>query len=150
MPEPLLDASADLAADPDADAAAVPARVPALRCRGVSKRFGSIQAVDAVDLEVPAGSFTALLGPSGCGKTTLLRIVAGLERSDGGSVMLGARQVDGPGGRTPPERRSVGLVFQDHALFPHLNVGANVSFGLRHLDRRARQARLVEVLELVG
>ncbi len=149
MLEPLPEAAAVATGTP-ADASTSPAPVPALRCRGVSKAFGSVQAVDEVDLEVAAGSFTSLLGPSGCGKTTLLRIVAGLERADAGAVLLGEQQVDGPGGRTPPERRSVGLVFQEHALFPHLNVGANVAFGLRHLDRRARQARLVEVLELVG
>ncbi len=144
------EAAAHLAPGRSSEAATGSAPVPALRCRGVRKAFGSVQAVDAVDLEVEAGSFTALLGPSGCGKTTLLRIVAGLERADTGSVTLGAREVDGPGGRTPPERRSVGLVFQEHALFPHLNVGANVAFGLRQLDRRARQVRVAEVLELVG
>ncbi len=142
MPEPPVEAATGVAP--------VTAPVPALRCHAISKRFGSVQAVDAVDLEVEAGSFTALLGPSGCGKTTLLRIVAGLERADAGTVTLGEREVDGPGGRTPPERRSVGLVFQEHALFPHLNVGANVAFGLRHLARPIRQARVAEVLELVG
>lgn len=137
-------------AAPELAPATAAATVPALRCHGVSKRFGAVQAVDEVDLEVAAGSFTALLGPSGCGKTTLLRIVAGLERADAGTVVLGDREVDGPGGRTPPERRSVGLVFQEHALFPHLNVGANVAYGLRHRERAARQARVAEVLELVG
>lgn len=150
MLEPPHEARASVAPGTPLDVTAGTTSVPGLRCRGVSKAFGSVQAVDAVDLQVEAGSFTALLGPSGCGKTTLLRIVAGLERSDAGSVMLGAREVDGPGGRVPAERRSVGLVFQEHALFPHLNVGANVAFGLRRLDRRARQARVAEVLELVG
>jgi iron(III) transport system ATP-binding protein len=124
--------------------------LPALRVRGVSKRFGPVLAVDAVDLEVPRGSFTALLGPSGCGKTTLLRIVAGLERADVGTVMLGDDVVDGPGGSLPPERRSVGLVFQEHALFPHLDVGANVAFGLRGIPRAERAGRVAEVLALVG
>lgn len=123
---------------------------PALRCVGVTKRFGDVVAVDAADLEVAEGSFTALLGPSGCGKTTLLRIVAGLDRADAGTVHLGAREVDGPSGVVAPEARSVGLVFQDHALFPHLDVGANVAFGLRGLDRARRTARVAEVLELVG
>jgi iron(III) transport system ATP-binding protein len=122
----------------------------ALRCDSVSKRFGRVVAVDSADLEVPEGSFTALLGPSGCGKTTLLRIVAGLERADSGTVALGDRVVDGPGGAVPPELRSVGLVFQEHALFPHLDVGANVGFGLRELGRAARTRRVAEVLELVG
>jgi len=127
-----------------------PGATPALRVRGVSKRFGSVLAVDAVDLEVPKGSFTALLGPSGCGKTTLLRIVAGLERADTGSVLLGEHEVDGPRGAVPPEDRSVGLVFQEHALFPHLDVGANVAFGLRGMPRATRAERVAEVLTLVG
>ena len=107
-------------------------------------------ALDGVDLDVDAGSLTALLGPSGCGKTTLLRVVAGLERPDAGTVELGGRTVDGPGGSVPPEDRGVGLVFQEHALFPHLDVAGNVGFGLRHLDRPARSARVEEVLALVG
>ncbi len=123
---------------------------PALRCRGVSRRFGPVTALDGVDLDVPTGSLTALLGPSGCGKTTLLRVVAGLERPDAGTVELAGRTVDGPAGSVPPEDRGVGLVFQEHALFPHLDVAGNVAFGLRHLDRSARAARVAEVLALVG
>jgi iron(III) transport system ATP-binding protein len=122
---------------------------PALRCRGLVRRFGEVAALDGVDLEVPTGSLTALLGPSGCGKTTLLRVVAGLERPDAGTVELAGRTVDGPDGWVPPERRGVGLVFQEHALFPHLDVTANVAFGLRGLDRRGRDRRVREVLELV-
>ncbi len=127
-----------------------PSPAPALRCRGISRRFGDVVALDGVDLDVPAGSLTALLGPSGCGKTTLLRVVAGLERPDAGTVELAGRTVDGPGGSVPPEDRGVGLVFQEHALFPHLDVAGNVAFGLRHLDRAARAARVEEVLTLVG
>jgi iron(III) transport system ATP-binding protein len=122
----------------------------ALRCRGVSRRFGSTVAVDAVDLEIPAGSFTSLLGPSGCGKTTLLRIIAGLERPDTGIVEIDGREVDAPSVHVAPEERSVGMVFQAHALFPHLDVGRNVAFGLRRTDRAARTARVQEVLDLVG
>jgi len=128
----------------------MPAAPLALSCRGVSRRFGPTLAVDAVDLDVPAGSFTSLLGPSGCGKTTLLRIVAGLERPDTGTVAVDGREVDGPSGHVAPEDRSVGMVFQAHALFPHLDVGRNVAFGLRRLDRAARTRRVREVLELVG
>jgi iron(III) transport system ATP-binding protein len=123
---------------------------PALRCREVSKRFGSVVAVDAVDLEVARGEFVALLGPSGCGKTTLLRIVAGLERADGGSVEVDGTLVDGPTVHVAPEDRSVGMVFQAYALFPHLDVRANLAFGLRGLERRERQDRVEEVLTLVG
>jgi iron(III) transport system ATP-binding protein len=128
----------------------MPAAPFALRCRGVSRRFGTTLAVDAVDLEVATGSFTSLLGPSGCGKTTLLRIIAGLERPDAGIVEVGGREVDGPSGHVAPEDRSVGMVFQAHALFPHLDVDRNVAFGLRGLDRSERVRRVAEVLELVG
>jgi iron(III) transport system ATP-binding protein len=122
----------------------------ALRCTAVSKRFGSVLAVDAVDLEVLRGEFVALLGPSGCGKTTLLRIVAGLERADDGTVEVDGVIVDDPAQSLPPEQRSVGMVFQAYALFPHLDVTANLTFGLRDLDRDARASRAEEVLELVG
>jgi iron(III) transport system ATP-binding protein len=121
----------------------------ALRCRGLVRRFGDVVALDGVDLEVPAGSLTALLGPSGCGKTTLLRVVAGLERPDAGTVALAGRAVDGDGAWIPPERRGVGLVFQEHALFPHLDVAGNIAFGLRDRDRSGRDRRVAEVLELV-
>jgi iron(III) transport system ATP-binding protein len=133
-----------------ADPTTGPAAHPALRCTGVTKRFGSVLAVDAVDLEIARGEFVALLGPSGCGKTTLLRIVAGLERADSGVVEVDGTIVDGPEGQLPPEERSVGMVFQAYALFPHLDVTANLAFGLRDLDRRARTERTEEVLELVG
>ena len=123
---------------------------PALRCSRVTKRFGSVVAVDAVDLEVSSGEFVALLGPSGCGKTTLLRIVAGLEAADAGSVEVGGTLVDAPDVRFPPEDRSVGMVFQAYALFPHLDVDANIAFGLQRMDRTTREARIAEVLELVG
>jgi len=123
---------------------------PALRCRGVTKRFGTILDVAGVDLEVARGEFVALLGPSGCGKTTLLRIVAGLERADSGTVEVEGATVDGPDGQLPPEGRSVGMVFQAYALFPHLDVTANLAFGLRDHDRQARAQRVEEVLELVG
>jgi iron(III) transport system ATP-binding protein len=117
-----------------------------IRAEGVSKRFGAVRAVEGADLEVGRGEFVALLGPSGCGKTTFLRLVAGFEVPDEGAVYIAGEPVAGPSWR-PPERRRVGMVFQDYALFPHLSVADNVGYGL---PRRGRGARVAETLELVG
>jgi iron(III) transport system ATP-binding protein len=121
-----------------------------IRLTSVTKRFGAVTALDAVELDVRRGEFLALLGPSGCGKTTLLRVVAGFEEPDGGpdggSVEIDGRAVAGASW-VAPEHRHVGFVFQDYALFPHLTVAQNVGFGL---ERRARRDRVAEVLALVG
>jgi len=118
----------------------------------VSRRFGADRppAVDGLSLRVAPGEILALLGPSGCGKTTTLRIIAGLDAPDAGTVELRGQVVAGPGVSVPPEQRGIGIVFQDYALFPHLNVANNVAFGILHLDRGDRQARVAETLELVG
>lgn len=126
------------------------AAVPALRCVGLTKRYGVLIAVDRVDLEVPRGSLTALLGPSGCGKTTVLRLVAGLLDPDEGAIEIDGQQVTGPGVAVAPERRNVGMVFQDYALFPHLDVARNVAYGLRKLPRSQRADRVASALRLVG
>ena len=119
-----------------------------VRAAGIRKSFGGVVALDGLDLEVRRGETVALLGPSGCGKTTLLRVIAGLERPDAGAVEIGGVAVEGPGRFVPPERRRIGMVFQDVALFPHLTVAENVGFGLR--DDAGRDARVTELLELVG
>jgi iron(III) transport system ATP-binding protein len=120
-----------------------------VEARGIDKRFGAVEVLRGIDLDVAPGSIVALLGPSGCGKTTLLRILAGLERPDAGSVTVGGRQVTGPGTWVPPERRKVGMVFQDWALFPHMTVERNVGYGIAKRDPD-RSRRIDEALELVG
>jgi ABC-type Fe3+/spermidine/putrescine transport system ATPase subunit len=119
-----------------------------LDVRDVSKAYGATPALRGVSLRVAAGAIVCLLGPSGCGKTTLLRLVAGLEHADAGSIWLGGQPIDG----VPPHVRGFGLMFQDYALFPHRNVAENVAFGLRmqSLPRKQIAARVAEMLELVG
>jgi iron(III) transport system ATP-binding protein len=122
---------------------------PAVRVRGLRKRFGDVVAVDGIDLDVRPGELLAILGPSGCGKTTVLRSIAGLERPDAGTIDIGGRRVTGPGGAVPPERRRVGMVFQDIALFPHLTVRDNVGYGLRRdPDRAVRVRELLDLIDL--
>ncbi|OQA47630.1 MAG: Sulfate/thiosulfate import ATP-binding protein CysA [Chloroflexi bacterium ADurb.Bin325] len=118
----------------------------------LTKRFAGVErpVVHDISFEVAEGEILALVGPSGCGKTTTLRLIAGLERPDSGVIRLGGRVVASDTIQVPPERRDVGMVFQDHALFPHLSVFDNVAFGLRGLSRSARRARVAELLELVG
>ena len=120
---------------------------PLLEVRDLCRRFASgIPAVDRVSFSLGEGELMALLGPSGCGKTTTLRMIAGLETVDGGSVWLRGIPITG----WRPERRGIGLVFQDYALFPHLSVADNVRFGLHRWPRAKAIARTQEMLELVG
>ena len=107
-------------------------------------------AVDGVSFGLHAGEIGVLIGPSGCGKTTLLRAVAGLEPVTGGEIKLSGRVVSSAGHGVAAEARRIGMVFQDYALFPHLDVGGNVGFGIHQLPRAGRAARVAEVLELVG
>jgi spermidine/putrescine transport system ATP-binding protein len=133
---------------PDGDGAAPGAASSAsraLRLDRVTKRFGSFVAVDDVSLTVPAGSFFALLGPSGCGKTTTLRMVAGLEQPTAGSIHLGETDVT----NAKPYRRPVNTVFQNYALFPHLDVYENVAFGLRRRGAKDVRRLVGEALDLV-
>lgn len=118
----------------------------AIHCHRVTKRFGAAVALDDFELSVPAGAILALLGPSGCGKTTALRVVAGFDRPDAGSIEIAGRTVVDDTMNLPPERRRVGMVFQEYALFPHMTVAGNVAYGLG----RGSDARVADVLELVG
>jgi len=119
----------------------------ALRTLSLTKRFGEVVAVEDVRLEVRRGEFLGVLGPSGCGKTTLLRLIAGFERPDGGGIEIDGLAVSGPRRHQPPERRRIGMVFQESALFPHLDVIGNIGFGL---PRRGRVTRVAEMVALVG
>jgi iron(III) transport system ATP-binding protein len=109
-----------------------------------------VPAVQGVNLSLRAGDIGVLIGPSGCGKTTLLRAVAGLEPVSGGKVLLSHRVVSEAGHTVPAEERRIGMVFQDYALFPHMDVGRNVGFGIEHLPKAERTRRVAEVLALVG
>jgi spermidine/putrescine transport system ATP-binding protein len=115
---------------------------------GVTKRFGSTTAVDALDLEVYRGEFLSIIGPSGCGKTTTMRLIAGLDQPDVGHILIRGRRMEG----VPPYQRNVGLVFQSFALFPHLNVLENVAFGLRMRKEplARREGKSFKALRAVG
>ncbi|MGB8398470.1 ABC transporter ATP-binding protein, partial [Bradyrhizobium sp.] len=124
---------------------------PLLRIEGVSKKFGTFRAVDALSLDIRAGEFFALLGPSGCGKTTLLRMLAGFETPDEGRILLAGKDI----ARVLPHQRPVNMMFQNYALFPHLSVRDNIAFGLERArvaraDIAARVAEMVALVRLEG
>lgn len=119
---------------------------PVLDVRAVSRRYGDRPAVTGASFTLTAGGVACLLGPSGCGKSTLLRMIAGLEPVDGGEIHLGGTIASQPGRAIAPEDRGVGLVFQDFALFPHLNVTDNIGFGLRGRPNAARAERIAAML----
>ena len=134
----------------DKPAASPGAGTSLLRAHELAKSFpGADEPVVAgLSFALERGEILVLVGPSGCGKTTTLRMLAGLEAPDAGTIRLGDRLLDGPGTHVPPERRRIGLVFQDYALFPHLTVWQNVAFGLRSLPRRERARRTARALRL--
>lgn len=120
----------------------------AVRLDGIRKAYADVLALQDISLELETGSMLALLGPSGCGKTTCLRLISGFERPDAGTIEIDGRRVASPSSMVPPERRRVGLVFQDLALFPHLSARQNIAFGIRRdPDQRVRTD---ELLEMVG
>jgi putative spermidine/putrescine transport system ATP-binding protein len=123
------------------------AATPAVRIAGVSRRFGAVRAVDDIGFDIAAGEFFSLLGPSGSGKTTCLRLIAGFEQPDAGSIEIHGINVAG----VPPYERDVNTVFQDYALFPHMSVGENVEYGLmiRRVPAAQRRSRSDEMLDLV-
>ena len=117
---------------------------------GISKSFGQTEAVKDVSLQLHPGEIACLLGPSGCGKTTLLRIAAGIEKPDHGRLLFDGQEMAGPGRFVPPEKRNIGLMFQDFALFPHLSILDNVAFGLKNMPRAEARTIAHYALERVG
>src|SRR5690348_6775041 len=133
-----------LTRSPDGDAGL---DAPAVRAIGLRKTYGDVVALARLDVEVGAGEFFTLLGPSGSGKTTTLRMIAGFEQPDSGSITLGGEEIT----RKPPYARDVNTVFQDYALFPHMTVAENVGYGLKvkGIGRRERAEKVANVLRMV-
>jgi iron(III) transport system ATP-binding protein len=124
--------------------------MPLLQVSEISLAYGTHRVFSDLSLTLRRGAIGCLLGPSGCGKTTALRAIAGFERVARGEIRLNGEVVSAPATHVPPERREIGMVFQDHALFPHLRVAENVGFGLRAMPERERAARVAELLATVG
>lgn len=121
-----------------------------LELHQVSHAYGRHRVVDRLSLRIEQGSIGCLLGPSGCGKTTVLRCIAGFEAIDEGEIRINGKVVSGGGANLAPEKRRIGMVFQDYALFPHLSVGDNIAFGLRNTAAARRQTRVDELLATIG
>jgi iron(III) transport system ATP-binding protein len=126
------------------------ASVPVLEVHALEQSYGEQAVVRQLSFSLQHGQIGCILGPSGCGKTTLLRCIAGFEPVSAGEINIGGRCVSRPGLLVPPEARRIGMVFQDYALFPHLNIADNIGFGLRGLPRAERAARVAEMAGLVG
>ncbi len=121
----------------------------AVQCEGLVKTFEDAGALSGLNLLVLKGEIMALIGPSGCGKTTLLRLITGVTEPDAGLIVIGGKPVVGPSGLVPPERRRVGMVFQNYALFPHLSVAANVAYGLKGPDPHEKVRAMLQLVNLV-
>jgi iron(III) transport system ATP-binding protein len=139
----------DQIARKDTEEAPVQTPIPRLEIRNLTRRYDGRVVVEDVSLRVMPGHVTCLLGPSGCGKSTTLRMVAGVEMQDSGEIHVDGKLICDTVFRVPPERRHIGLMFQDFALFPHLSVAQNVGFGLSG-DKAAKAARVAELLDRVG
>ena len=122
---------------------------PRLEIKNLQRAYGGRAVVDDVSLKIMPGQVTCLLGPSGCGKSTTLRMIAGVEMQDSGTIHVDGKLICDTVFRVPPERREIGLMFQDFALFPHLSVADNVGFGLKTGTKAERRARIEELLERV-
>ena len=121
--------------------------MPELEVRNLHKSFGGVRAVDGINLTIERGELLALLGPSGCGKTTTLRLIAGFDRPDKGTIMLQGQDLLS----MPPEKRKIGFVFQDYALFPHMTVAQNIAYGIRFTaSHRARVREMIGLVDLLG
>lgn len=126
---------------------------PLLEIREIAKHYGSFQALSGISFDMREGEIISVLGPSGCGKSTLLQLVAGLARPDGGEIRMNGQTIASPKGMVPPERRGVNMVFQDYALWPHINVFDNIAYGLSKMnagEKRQRVAELLDLLQLNG
>jgi iron(III) transport system ATP-binding protein len=127
-----------------------PSPDPVLEVRALEHAYGEHEVVRNLSFALARGSIGCILGPSGCGKTTLLRCIAGFEPVTAGEIRLAGQVVSSPGRLVPPEKRRIGMVFQDYALFPHLTIADNIGFGLRALGPAGRRARVAELVKMVG
>ena len=138
------------AASRGADFDATTPRIGPLELHNVSRSFGATVALESVSLAIACGEIICLVGQSGCGKSTLLRMIAGVDRVDGGRILLKGEEVSGPSRFVEPEDRKIGFVFQDYALFPHLTVEQNILFGLKRRPKPEAAARTEDVIAHIG
>lgn len=126
-----------------------PSAQPLLEIRDIAKHYGSFQALSGLSFDMLEGEIISVLGPSGCGKSTLLQLVAGLARPDEGEIRMNGQTIASRKAIVPPEKRGVNMVFQDYALWPHMNVFDNIAYGLHRLNRQEQQKRVTELLGLM-